>query len=94
MYWNLLTGKVEAATRPLDIPDVPWKNMTLDGLSHGPWHVAHCFDILRQALMCAADMSLELPSRLSNGEEVFSGLENQHECKSYEVVQKWLQAHS
>ncbi|TAQ83336.1 hypothetical protein B7494_g8340 [Chlorociboria aeruginascens] len=47
------------------------------------FHSAHCFDYLRQSIMCAADTSLE-------GEtEAGPGWGSTHQCKDYEMVRQW-----
>ncbi|PKS08479.1 hypothetical protein jhhlp_004862 [Lomentospora prolificans] len=51
-------------------------------------HTAHCFDYIRQAIMCAADTSLE-------GQTEFGpGWGSEHECKDYDAVLKWANEHA
>ncbi|KAK0622615.1 hypothetical protein B0T14DRAFT_425987 [Immersiella caudata] len=50
-------------------------------------HSAHCFDYIRQALMCAADTNLEGKS------ETGPGWGSKHECKDYDAVLKWANEH-
>ncbi|TVY82111.1 Oxidase ustYa [Lachnellula suecica] len=46
-------------------------------------HSAHCFDYLRQSIMCAADTSLEGKT------EAGPGWGSKHECKDYDAVLAW-----
>ncbi|KAK0639570.1 hypothetical protein B0T16DRAFT_432338 [Cercophora newfieldiana] len=50
-------------------------------------HSAHCFDYIRQALMCAADTSLE--GKTESG----PGWGSKHECKDYDAVLEWANEH-
>lgn len=46
-------------------------------------HSAHCFDYLRQSIMCAADTSLEGKT------EAGPGWGSDHQCKDYDAVLAW-----
>ena len=48
-------------------------------------HVNHCFDYIRQSIMCAGDMSIEgvAPPETDNEKPHINGYGNRHECKSY-----------
>jgi len=46
-------------------------------------HSAHCFDYLRQSLMCNADTSFEGKT------EAGPGWGSKHECTDYEALLKW-----
>ncbi|PHH90571.1 hypothetical protein CDD83_3258 [Cordyceps sp. RAO-2017] len=51
-------------------------------------HIRHCFDYLRQALMCAADTNLEpinLETRAVNGWGV------ERKCRDYEAIKDWAE---
>ncbi|KAN0098999.1 protein of unknown function (DUF3328) domain containing protein [Hyaloscypha variabilis] len=51
-------------------------------------HTAHCFDYLRQSIMCNADTSLE-------GEtEAGPGWGSNHQCKDYDEVLAWANNHT
>ena len=53
------------------------------GIGNGPAndaHMAHCLDVLRQAIMCFADGTLE------NGEDTWEVV---HQCRDYKQVQEW-----
>ncbi|PMD42925.1 hypothetical protein L207DRAFT_422686 [Hyaloscypha variabilis F] len=47
-------------------------------------HVYHCFDYIRQALMCAGDLTLEWPRTEKNGQRfAVDGWGVSHQCKSW-----------
>lgn len=50
-------------------------------------HSAHCFDYLRQAIMCNADTSLEGKT------ETGPGWGSKHTCKDYDKVLDWANSH-
>ena len=54
-------------------------------------HADHCFEYLRQALMCAGDLTLEKMKTNGKGEPVRDviGWGVRHECKSWERIQQW-----
>jgi len=65
-------------------------NTTLPEDHH--WHVIHCFDYMRQAVMCAADMSiegLETTSPDHNGGS--DGWDAKHVCRDYSQVTTYLE---
>jgi hypothetical protein len=51
-------------------------------------HVQHCFDYVRQALLCAADTNLEI-ANATTGRTNGWGFERT--CRSYEDVVKWAE---
>lgn len=51
-------------------------------------HMAHCFDYLRQSILCSADTTLEGYSDLGGGFGVT------HQCKDYDEVLEWANEHS
>lgn len=47
-------------------------------------HVHHCFDYIRQALMCAGDLTLEWPRTEKDGTRIaVDGWGVSHQCKSW-----------
>lgn len=50
-------------------------------------HSAHCVDFIRQAIMCAGDISLE-------GKTEAPGFGSPHECVDYQAVLDWANEHS
>lgn len=57
------------------------------GIERGP-HVGHCFDYLRQSLMCSVDPSLE-PATQRVFEDPNWGFERQ--CRDYEEIKAWAE---
>ena len=59
-------------------------------------HVQHCFDYLRQTLMCNADHTLE-PFVAADGKTIqpagSSGWGVEHKCKSWDDLVSWVQNH-
>ncbi|TQV96996.1 hypothetical protein IF1G_04236 [Cordyceps javanica] len=55
-----------------------------------PEHLIHCWDYLRQSIMCAGDTSLEWV----NKEETFqtSGWGFQHTCKNFDAIFEWTES--
>ena len=55
-------------------------------------HIAHCFDYLRQAIMCAGDLTLEwaMPPFESTGlRSSVDGWGITHQCKNWDDAVKW-----
>lgn len=47
-------------------------------------HISHCFDYLRQAIMCAGDSTLEWPRIESDGRRfAVDGWGVQHQCRDW-----------
>ena len=59
----------------------------------GP-HVLHCFDFIRQALMCYGDMTLE-PWVDFDGVTLYSrgssGWGTTHKCRNFEELKGWVE---
>ena len=57
---------------------------------HSAAHMKHCFDYLRQAIMCASDVTLE---HLQSGAEgviaSVDGWGTTHQCRNYQEVSDW-----
>lgn len=51
-------------------------------------HTVHCFDYLRQSIMCAADTSLEGKT------EAGPGWGSTHECADYDALLEWANERS
>jgi len=52
-------------------------------------HLAHCFDYLRQGLMCSVDTSLE-----GNSTQYGEGWGSVHVCKDYSKILGWIEHHT
>jgi hypothetical protein len=48
-------------------------------------HLAHCFDYIRQGLMCSIDTTIE-----GNSTEYGEGWGSVHVCKDYSKVVNWI----
>lgn len=66
---------IEKLRIALDNPDDPIA---------GPAHLQHCFNYLRQGILCAADLTLE-PAPVGGGEGG-EGVGVTHLCRDWEVV--------
>ncbi|KAI1426465.1 hypothetical protein F5Y12DRAFT_742309 [Xylaria sp. FL1777] len=53
-------------------------------------HMQHCFDYLRQALMCAADPTLEIRNESISG---VTGWGSTHQCRNFEALKQWTEQH-
>lgn len=53
-----------------------------------PHHLRHCFDYLRQALMCAADTNLEPVDFELGG---VTGWRFDKTCRNFEEVKEWAE---
>jgi hypothetical protein len=62
--------------------------------NHPIEHLGHCFDYLRQAVMCAADTTLEPTEDLKSlGVKVVDGWNVTHQCRNYEAVYEFAERH-
>jgi hypothetical protein len=60
--------------------------------SETPWHTRHCFDYLRQAIMCTGDVALEgTQTTFPVGFEGSDGWDAKHVCKNYKQVHDYLE---
>ncbi|KAH7348465.1 hypothetical protein BKA65DRAFT_427480 [Rhexocercosporidium sp. MPI-PUGE-AT-0058] len=79
LYWQALRG------------DRNLKMDENDDLEEEMGHVNHCFDYIRQGIMCAGDMSIESAADPRDGEGPhISGIGMRHECKSWSASRKWM----
>ncbi|PNS17447.1 Meiosis protein mei2 [Sphaceloma murrayae] len=55
-------------------------------------HVHHCFDYIRQGIMCSADLTVEWPKEEPDGGRFsVDGWGIQHQCKSWEGIRAWME---
>jgi len=53
----------------------------------GPWHLSHCFDYLRQSIMCCGDVALEgQQTTFPPGFKGSDGWDAKHVCRDYGQV--------
>ncbi|KAK5724625.1 hypothetical protein LTR15_004671 [Elasticomyces elasticus] len=58
-------------------------------------HVYHCFDYIRQALMCAGDMTIEWPRTEMDGSRfAVDGWGVTHECKDWSAIMEFMKQNS
>ncbi|KAJ4991604.1 hypothetical protein SVAN01_02985 [Stagonosporopsis vannaccii] len=56
------------------------------------WHMIHCFDYMRQAIMCSADLALEgLETTFPDHNGGSDGWDSKHVCRDYSQVKKHLE---
>ncbi|KAK3358767.1 hypothetical protein B0T25DRAFT_446382 [Lasiosphaeria hispida] len=57
------------------------------------WHMIHCFDYMRQAIMCSADMALEgHETTFPDDNGGSDGWDSKHVCKDYSQVVDYLES--
>ncbi|KAF9728696.1 hypothetical protein PMIN01_13076 [Paraphaeosphaeria minitans] len=57
------------------------------------WHMIHCFDYMRQAILCSADMSLEgLETTFPDHNGGSDGWDSKHVCRDPKEVKKRLES--
>ncbi|KAH9865914.1 hypothetical protein IAQ61_008650 [Plenodomus lingam] len=61
-----------------------------------PWHITHCAEYLRQAIMCGADVALEgaattFPEGEFGDRGGSDGWDGRHVCRDYGEVMGWLE---
>ncbi|KAF2186235.1 hypothetical protein K469DRAFT_687230 [Zopfia rhizophila CBS 207.26] len=57
------------------------------------WHMIHCFDYMRQAIMCSADMALEgLETTFPDHNGGSDGWDSKHVCRDYSAVYSYLES--
>ncbi|KAF2213397.1 hypothetical protein CERZMDRAFT_111107 [Cercospora zeae-maydis SCOH1-5] len=55
------------------------------------WHLGHCFDYIRQGIMCCGDTALEgAATTFPEGIMGSDGWNAKHVCKDYEEVKDWI----
>ena len=82
--WDVIYERVDTKKMLQDWPENV-TSPTYDQAINGLWHIAHCFDYLRQGVQCSGDVSLEFVSE-NTGRAVVDGLEYPHECKNWDDI--------
>jgi len=60
--------------------------------SKRPWHIQHCFEYLRQSIMCCGDTALEgAETTFPDGVKGSDGWDAKHVCKDYRKVYEYLE---
>lgn len=88
------TTNVPSATADDPSPEYKRNNHTVHH-HHSPDHMMHCFDYLRQSLMCASDETLEILQTGPYGTKIASvdGWGTQHQCRDFESLATWTRLH-
>ncbi|KAH8666939.1 hypothetical protein BX600DRAFT_436313 [Xylariales sp. PMI_506] len=59
-----------------------------------PWHMAHCFEYLRQAILCSSDIALEgQQTTFPEGDDGSDGWDAKHICRDYSQVKDYIAQH-
>lgn len=74
-------------TNMTDIPDLEESTST----RIAPFHVRHCFDYIRQALMCAADTNMEV---VDHETHLTNGWGQPKQCRDYKHVLAWAEQYA
>jgi hypothetical protein len=53
----------------------------------------HCVDILRQYLMCAADVGLITYHRIGGRRDPMPDFSTMHQCRKFESIVDWVERH-
>ncbi|TDZ73317.1 Oxidase ustYa [Colletotrichum trifolii] len=54
---------------------------------HDMYHIGHCFDLIRQALMCTPDLTMELTNETIGG---VTGFGTEHQCVDWPALMRWM----
>lgn len=84
MFWDVLEGRIDRLELLAEYPE-DGVDPSFAATTHGLWHISHCFDYVRQGLMCAADLSLEWPVEV-NGQTLVVGWNNAHRCVAWDEM--------
>lgn len=84
-YYDALES--EPLTNLTTVPD--FDNATATRIA--PMHIRHCFDYIRQALICAADTNLEV---LDEQTHLTNGWGQPKQCRDYEQVFIWAEQYA
>ncbi|KAF7794600.1 hypothetical protein EIP86_005736 [Pleurotus ostreatoroseus] len=58
-----------------------------------PDHIGHCLNMLRQALMCSADLSVNTMMWSDSKNQAMWDPDSVHTCKNWEAIEDWAQQH-
>ncbi|KAF2852749.1 hypothetical protein T440DRAFT_466332 [Plenodomus tracheiphilus IPT5] len=80
----------------LDSTTTATSSRRIDPVIKMPWHINHCFDYLRQAVMCSGDVALEgaattFPEGEFGDRGGSDGWDGTHVCRDYGEVKGWLE---
>ena len=84
-YFNLILGvSADLFTNPESLlSEVQHQNHT--------HHIHHCFDYLRQSIMCSGDMTLESSAVEDDGSRItVDGWGVSHQCKNWDSIWEYM----
>ncbi|KAF6809536.1 hypothetical protein CSOJ01_06827 [Colletotrichum sojae] len=58
--------------------------------AHDVYHIGHCFDLLRQTIMCKPDLTVEVASETLGG---VTGFGTEHRCINWQQLMDWMKIH-
>ncbi|KAK1691142.1 hypothetical protein BDP55DRAFT_524121, partial [Colletotrichum godetiae] len=56
--------------------------------SHDMDHLGHCFDLLRQVIMCRPDLTIEVANVVVDG---VTGFDTEHQCIDWAQLMDWME---
>ncbi|OAQ59209.1 hypothetical protein VFPPC_10239 [Pochonia chlamydosporia 170] len=65
--------------------ELPVRPKESDPLDHDKGYALHCFDYLRQSLLCMADATIEQPKLSDDGDPYIDGMDERR-CKDWEIL--------
>ncbi|KAK5661228.1 hypothetical protein OQA88_11121 [Cercophora sp. LCS_1] len=93
-YTTSMTHQLHCLHAIVEVVAALTSNQTNRMPPEGPWHLAHCFDYLRQSIMCAGDMALEgQQTTFPTGFRGSDGWDAKHVCKDYGQIISHLESH-
>lgn len=91
--YNDLAGKVNGTVMGVGMEHMPPRRRGKEEHPHHDhsWHLGHCFDYIRQGIMCCGDTALEgAATTFPDGVKGSDGWNAKHVCKDYEEVKSWI----
>lgn len=71
---------------------------TVPAFTDGPellrMHLDHCVDMLRQVVMCSADVTLLTGVWVEGYPRLSADFNTLHKCRDYEAIMRWNEAHA
>ncbi|KAK1979233.1 hypothetical protein LZ30DRAFT_597385 [Colletotrichum cereale] len=58
--------------------------------AHDMYHVGHCFDLVRQSILCRPDLTIEVGDPAIGG---VTGFGTEHRCVDWEQLMGWMRDH-
>ncbi|KAK2017114.1 hypothetical protein LZ32DRAFT_39060 [Colletotrichum eremochloae] len=58
--------------------------------SHDMYHIGHCFDLVRQSILCRPDLTIEVGDPAIGG---VTGFGTEHQCVDWQQLMEWMRDH-